>query len=281
MKPAFTANNAPTAPLPDFTGKTVLVTGSTQNLGHTIALLFAQAGARTILHGRRLTDAESACERIRTSMTNVALSPDALHATHFALGDEPAIDAAFADLIRRDLLPDILINNAAHLGLGDDTTFLGQTPAFFREVIDANLHGTFRCSQLAARHLRDAGRPGAIINITSLAGERAIWGRTAYCTSKAALEGLTRAMSLELAQHDIRVNCISAGYIWTPRWNDLSPEQTARRHQNTPGRAPTQQDEIARLALFLASDQAPTLIGSRIVIDGGLNVQQVPADVVV
>ncbi len=178
-------------------------------------------------------------------------------------------------------MPDILVNNAAHLGLGDDTTFLGQTPAFFREVIDANLHGTFLCSQLAARHLRDARRPGAIINITSLAGERSIWGRSGYCTSKAALEGLTRAMSLELAQHNIRVNCISAGYIWTPRWNDLSPEQTARRHQNTPGRAPTQQEEIARLALFLASEQAPTLIGSRIVIDGGLNAQQVPSDVVV
>jgi 3-oxoacyl-[acyl-carrier protein] reductase len=269
------------APLPDFSGKTVLVTGSTQNLGHTIALLFARAGARTILHGRRLADAESACQRIRTSTAGDVLSADALHATHFSLGDATSIEAAFADLARRDLMPDILVNNAAHLGLGDDTSFLGQTPAFFREVIDANLHGTFLCSQLAARHLRDAGRPGAIIQITSLAGERAIWGRSAYNTSKAALEGLTRAMSLELAQHAIRVNCISAGYIWTPRWNDLSPEQTARRNLNTPGRAPTQQEEIARLALFLASDQAPTLIGSRIVIDGGLNAQQVPSDVVV
>lgn len=264
------------SPLPDFTGHTVLVTGSTQNLGHTIALLFASAHARTILHGRALADAEEACCRVRKD------TPSAdVHAVNFSLGDIASIDAAFSNLKSRGLMPDILVNNAAHLGLGDDTSFLGQTPEFFGEVIGANLMGTMRCSQLAAAHLRDERHGGSIINITSLAGERPIWGRSAYSASKAALEGLTRAMSLELTQHDIQVNCISAGYIWTPRWNDLSPEQEARRNANTPGHKPTQQEEIARLTLFLASRQAPTLIGSRIVIDGGLNAQQVPGDVVV
>lgn len=264
------------SPLPDFTGHTVLVTGSTQNLGHTIALLFARAGARTIVHGRALADAETAACRIKTDTPSAAV-----HAVHFSLGDFASIETAFASLRGRGLMPDILVNNAAHLGLGHDTTFLGQTPEFFGEVIGANLMGTSRCCQLAATHLRDVGKGGSIINITSLAGERPIWGRSAYCASKAALEGLTRAMSLELAQHDIQVNCISAGYIWTPRWNDLTPEQLARRRANAPCHEPTQQDEIARLTLFLASRQAPTLIGSRIVIDGGLNAQQVPGDVVV
>ena len=264
------------SPLPDFTGQTVLVTGSTQNLGHTIALVFARANARTILHGRALADAEEACCRVRED------SPSAdVHAVNFSLGDKASIEAAFANLKSRGLMPDILVNNAAHLGLGDDTSFLGQTPEFFGEVISANLIGTMRCSQLAAAHLRDENHGGSIINITSLAGERPIWGRSAYSTSKAALEGLTRAMSLELAQHDIQVNCISAGYVWTPRWNDLPPEHEARRRANTPGREPTQQDEIARLTLFLASRQAPTLIGSRIVIDGGLSAQQAPRDAAV
>ncbi len=264
------------SPLPDFTGHTVLVTGSTQNLGHTIALLFARAGAQTIVHGRAREDAEAAACRIKTDTPSAEV-----HATHFSLGDNASIEIAFAGLAERGLMPDILVNNAAHLGLGEDTSFLGQTPEFFGEVIGANLIGTSRCCQLAATHLRDLGKGGSIINITSLAGERPIWGRSAYCASKAALEGLTRAMSLELAQHDIQVNCISAGYIWTPRWNDLTPEQLARRRANAPCHEPTQQDEIARLTLFLASRQAPTLIGSRIVIDGGLNAQQVPCDVVV
>ena len=251
------------SPLPDFTGHNVLVTGSTQNLGHTIALLFARANARTILHGRSLADAEESCCRVRKD------SPSAdVHALNFSLGDKASIEAAFASLKSRGLMPDILVNNAAHLGLGDDTSFLGQTPEFFGEVISANLIGTMRCSQLAAAHLRDENHGGSIINITSLAGERPIWGRSAYSASKAALEGLTRAMSLELAQHDIQVNCISAGYVWTPRWNDLPPEHEARRRANTPGREPTQQDEIARLTLFLASRQAPTLIGSRIASPG-------------
>lgn len=264
------------APLPDFTGHTVLVTGSTQNLGHTIASLFARAGARVIVHGRALAAAEAACRSLKSDTP----SPQ-VFATAFDLGDLASIDAAFAGLKERGLMPDILVNNAAHLGLGADTTFLGQTPEFFGEVIGANLLGTMRCCQLAATPLRDQGRGGAIINITSLAGERSIWGRSAYCASKAALEGLTRAMSLELAQHGIQVNCISAGYIWTPRWNDLTPEQLTRRRANAPCHEPTQQEEIARLTLFLASGQAPSLIGSRIVIDGGLNAQQVPADVVV
>lgn len=264
------------APLPDFTGHTALVTGSTQNLGHTIARLFARAGARVIVHGRALADAEVACGRIRAEIPSAEV-----HAVNFSLGDAASIETAFGRLAERGLMAGILVNNAAHLGLGDDTSFLGQTPGFFGEVIEANLLGTFRCSQLVAAHLRDQGRGGAIINITSLAGERAIWGRSAYCASKAALEGLTRAMSLELAQDGIRVNCISAGYIWTPRWDDLPPAHVARRRANTPVREPTQQEEIARLTLFLASGQAPTLIGSRIVIDGGLNAQQVPFDMVV
>ncbi|MFA6289944.1 MAG: SDR family oxidoreductase [Opitutaceae bacterium] len=264
------------SPLPDFSGHTALVTGATQNLGYTIALLFARAGARTLVHGRTAAEAGDAAGRMR------AKAPAAeIHAVAFELGSTAAIDTAFADLDLRGLAPDILVNNAAHLGLAPDTSFTGQTPEFFREVMEVNLFGGLRCSQLVAASLCGRKRGGSIINITSLAGERPIWGRSAYCASKAALEGLTRAMSLELARHDIQVNCISAGYIWTPRWDGLTPEQVARRRANTPGGEPTQQDEIARLTLFLASKQAPTLIGSRIVIDGGLNAQQVPGDVVV
>lgn len=261
------------SPNADFSGKTVMVTGATQNLGFTIATHFARAGARTIIHGLTLPDAESACERI------LGIVPDAeVHPTHFALEDLSAIESSFDNLSRDGLLPDILVNNAAHLGLGN-SGFLEQTPEYFREVVDVNLIGTFRCSQLAALGMKARGQGGVIINITSLAGERAIWGRTAYCASKAALEGLTRAMSLELAQFQIRVNAISAGYIWTTRWEALTPEQEERRRQNIPARAPTQQDEIAHLTLFMASDRIPSLIGERVVIDGGLNVQQLPWDV--
>ncbi len=263
-------------PPSEFSGRTVLVTGSARNLGFTLARRFARAGACVIIHARSLAEAEEARRRMEMDTPGVRLET-----AGFPLEDPAAIEAAFAELAGRDLVPDILVNNAAHLGLGADTTFLGQPPGFFEEVIATNLTGAFHCSRQVAARLRDRGRGGSIIHITSLAGERAIWGRSAYCTSKAALEGLARAMALELAQHDIQVNCISAGYIHTPRWETLSPGQVARRRANTPCRGPTRQEEIAELAAFLASRRTPTLIGSRIVIDGGLNIQQLPSDVTV
>lgn len=255
-----------------FQGKTVLVTGSTQNLGNSIAMLFAQAGARVVIHGSTPLKTEAA----RVMMASAL--PDAeIHATAFDLGKQEQIDAAFADLDARGLTPDILVNNAAHLGLGV-SGFLEQSPEFFREVLEVNLFGAFRCSQLAALRMRERGG-GAIVHISSLAGERVIWDRGGYNASKAALDGLARSMATELAPLGIRVNSISLGYVWTPRWDQLGLEKAARRRANIPCGQPTQQDEVARLALFLASDAAPSLIGSRILMDGGLSLQQVPRDV--
>ncbi|MFA6175254.1 MAG: SDR family oxidoreductase [Phycisphaerae bacterium] len=262
------------APATHFTGKTVLVTGSTQNLGHTIAAEFARAGARVVIHGISQEEAELACEALL-----VTLPEAALEAQGFDLGDEAGIDAGFCHLKQRGLMPDVLVNNAAHLGLGN-SEFLEQTPEFFRQVVEVNLFAPFRCSQLAAMEMKKRGG-GAIINISSLAGERSIWRHSAYSTSKAALDGLTRGMALELAPLGIRVNAIAPGYVWTPRWEQLPPGTEHRRKTNTPAVNPTAQEEIAHLALFLASDAAPTLVGARLVIDGGLGIQQVPRDVAV
>ncbi|MBN8709334.1 MAG: 3-oxoacyl-ACP reductase [Verrucomicrobia bacterium 61-8] len=255
----------------DFSARTVLVTGSTANLGYSIARAFARSGARVVVHGPNDRETDQAAARLKEEV------PTALvEAISFDLGQQTQIDEAFVTLEKRGLLPDILINNAAHLGLGK-SGFLEQTPDFFREVIEVNLFGTFRCSQLSAQGMAKRGG-GAIITISSLAGERAIWSRSGYNTSKAALDGLMRSMALDLAPHGIRVNSISPGYVWTPRWNALSPDVIERRKHNIPAGEPTRQDEIARTVLFLASDAAPSLTGAGIIIDGGLSVQQVPKD---
>ncbi len=255
----------------DFSSRTVLVTGSTANLGSSIARAFARSGARVIIHGPTGREANEAAARLKEEISTALVET-----ISFDLAHQAQIDEAFAALEKRDLLPDILINNAAHLGLGT-SGFLEQAPDFFRQVIEVNLFGTFRCSQLAAQGMAKRGG-GAIITISSLAGERAIWGRSGYNTSKAALNGLMRSMALDLAPYGIRVNSISPGYVWTPRWDALSTEVATRRKLNIPSSEPTQQDEIAQTALFLACDTAPSLIGANIVIDGGLNVQQVPRD---
>jgi 3-oxoacyl-[acyl-carrier protein] reductase len=267
MTPVFPSS------LLSFAGKTVLVTGSSRNLGYTLAAGFAEAGARVIVHGSHGT-VEEARERL------TELYPQAeVHAASFDLGDATAIERAFDELSEKGLMPDVLVNNAAHLGLGE-SGFLAQTPEHFRDILEVNLFGAFQCAQLVARHLKAIGG-GAIINISSLAGERGIHGRSGYNVSKAALDGLTRSMAQELSGDSVRVNAVVLGYVWTERWNALSPEDTQRRLLNTPAGAPSSQEEIARLVMFLASEAAPTLVGARIVLDGGLNVQQVPRDVVV
>lgn len=255
----------------DFSTRTVLVTGSTANLGFSIACAFARSGARVIVHGPTGKETAEAASRLKEE------SPAArVEAIAFDLARQEQIDDAFDQLEKRNLLPDILVNNAAHLGLGT-SGFLEQSAEFFREVIEVNLFGTFRCSQLSARGMARRGG-GAIITISSLAGERAIWGRSGYNTSKAALDGLMRSMALDLAPQGIRINSISPGYVWTPRWNALSPDVIDRRKRNIPAGEPTRQDEIAQTVLFLASDATPSLTGAGIIIDGGLSIQQVPKD---
>jgi len=254
-----------------FTGKTVLVSGSSRNLGLTIAAAFVEAGARVILHGSE-ANLKTAYEQLKARYPEAVLTQ-----LSFDLGDPSAIDAAFADLEAKGLMPDVLVNNAAHLGLGD-SGFLEQSPDFFRHVMEVNLFGAFRCAQLTAQHLKRTGG-GAIVNISSLAGQRGIYGRSAYNVSKAALDSMTRAMAQELSGYGIRVNSLVLGYVWTERWNHLADGVEDRRRKNVPSAAPSSPEEIARTVLFLASESAPTLVGAQVVLDGGMNIQQVPQDV--
>lgn len=248
-----------------------LVTGSSHNLGLAIARHLADQVATVVVHGIDDAVATAAAARI------AAETPGAdLQAIGFDLSEPAAIEAGFAALAGRGLAPDVLVNNAAHLGLGPDGVLDGK-PGFLREVFEVNVFAVHLCSVLAARHMAQAGR-GAIVNISSLAGERAILGRTAYNASKAAVDGLTRSMAIELAPLGIRVNAIAPGYIWSERWTRISDDEAAARRARIPAGEPTAQEEIAALVAFLASDRAGTLTGERIVVDGGLNAQQNPPD---
>lgn len=249
--------------------RTVLVTGAAHNLGLAIARQFAAEGAHVVTHARTRDDAEAAAAAIAAS--GATADP-----VWFDLAEPAAIERGFAELDDRGTVVDVLVLNAAHLGLSEEGT-IDQTFDFFDEVMAVNVSGAYRCSVLVARRLIAEGRRGAIVVISSLAGERAIHGRLAYNTSKAAVDGLVRSLAIDLAPDGIRVNGIAPGYVWSDRWEGISAAEAAARRSLIPAGVETTQGEIARLAVFLASDASPTLTGERIVIDGGLSAQQSPS----
>lgn len=250
----------------------VVVTGADVNIGAAIAHHLASAGWGLVVHGRTAAEAETALGLLLTRVPGaVAIE------TSCDLASPAEIDAAWARLDDRGVVVDAVVNNAADQAIQNDG-FLD--PELFESVFAVNVFGALRVARHCAQRLIAGELPGAIVNISSLAGQRGIPGRPAYSSSKAALDGITRGMALELAGHGITVNPIAAGYVHNGRWADLSDESLDRRRKNIPVGVPTFPDEIAHLAELLISRRLPSMTGSTLVIDGGLSVQQVPADTV-
>lgn len=255
----------------DFSGKTAMVTGSSRNLGFGIVKAFLDSGARVVLHGSSQQSVTRAGEILKEEQpgASVFLLP-------CDLGSTAEVDAAYATLQEQDWLPDVLVNNAAHQGLGR-SDLLAQEEDFFREVVEVNLMATFRLSRLVARHMKQKGA-GAIVNISSVAGLRSLTDRSAYSVSKAAINGLTRSMAIELSPFGILVNEVSPGYVWTERWNNLDREVECYRRATIASGRPSSSEEIAAMVLFLASGVAPSMVGANIVMDSGFDAEWLPPD---
>ncbi|HXH84538.1 MAG TPA: SDR family NAD(P)-dependent oxidoreductase, partial [Candidatus Tectomicrobia bacterium] len=162
--------------------------------------------------------------------------------------------------------PEVVVNNA---GVFPRVAFLDMRDADWDHVLGVNLTGTFLVAQAAARVLVSAGRPGAIVNISSSAVRGDPRG-VHYSASKAGVIGLTRAMALALAPHRIRVNAIAPGLTDTaqPRHGNTEAELAARAREIPLGRMATP-DEIARVAVFLATDEAAWITGEVVHVNGG------------
>jgi 3-oxoacyl-[acyl-carrier protein] reductase len=252
-----------------FKDKRVLVTGASRHTGFGIARAFAKEGAIVILNATTAVKAADAAASIRTETGARIIEAPA------NIADRAQVEAMF-ELIKRECGGmDVLVNNAAHLGIGP--SFLETSPEFFAEVVAVNLFGTFHCSQLAAR-LMVAQGGGAIVHIGSNTSDRPIRNRSAYVASKGGLDALTRAMAIELGPLNVRVNMVVAGYIRTTRWDALDPAHAARRRANIPLGMEATAEEIAAAAMFLASNESSRITGARLVVDGGVTTQMVPPD---
>jgi 3-oxoacyl-[acyl-carrier protein] reductase len=241
-------------------GKIALVTGAQQGIGKAIALAYGREGASVVIN---YLDNQAAAEEIASQIR--------------ALGQRAvplAGDVAQAADIRRMVEAgeslggiDILVNNA---GIFPRVEFLDMTEAQWDEVLNVNLKGTFLCTQAVAQKLVERGRPGAVINLASSAAFRSSPRGVHYVASKAGIVGVTRATALELAPYRVRVNAIAPGTTDTaqPRYGMSEEELQAAGRQVPLGRMGIPED-VADLAVFLASDAARHITGQTIHVNGG------------
>jgi len=162
---------------------------------------------------------------------------------------------------------DVLVNNA---GTGHSTPFLELELDEWRQVIAVHLEGPFVCAQRAARRMVADGRPGRIVNVTSVHEQVPLRGAAAYCAAKGGLGLLTKVMSLELAEHGIAVNAVAPGEIATPMTGaeDVDPASEAR--PGIPLGRPGDAREVAAAIAYLASPESSYVTGASLVIDGGM-----------
>lgn len=246
--------------------RTALVTGGAGPIGFAIASALREAGARVHLADR---DEQSTREAVERLGGGTHIQPAVAD-----LRDNAALRRMFEHVVGASDRLDILVNNAAHLGVG--YSFLDTPDDLLADVLATNLRATFVLSQLAARRMVEQ-RAGAIVHLGSTSASRAIRNRSAYIASKGGVESLTRAMAVELAPHGVRVNLVAPGYVRTPRWDELDATARDRRRSNIPsGREATPAD-VAATVRWLC-DPANTVTGQRLAVDGAAEAQAYPAD---
>lgn len=242
------------------TGKCAVVTGAFGGLGRHFAETLARAGASVALVGRRIEEGERFAAQLRAAGAKaVACAMD--------VTNPESVRAAF-DQVSAALGPvSVLVNNA---GVAVTKPFLEVSEEDWASVVDVNLNGAWRVAQAGARHMRDHGQGGSIVNIASITGLRVAGAISAYVASKAGLIQLTKAMALELARHRIRVNALAPGYIETDINRDFFAGETGQALiKRIPQRRIGKPEELDGPLLLLASEASSYMTGSVIVADGG------------
>jgi glucose 1-dehydrogenase len=245
------------------TNKVAMVTGSATGIGQAIALAYAKEGAAVAVD----------------CVGDVSAADETLHAIQAVNGRALAISADVSDpgqvqhLIAQTVATfgrlDILVNNA---GIEFKRPFLEFPLELWQKTIAVDLTGPWLCAQAAARQMVQQGKGGRIINISSVHEDLPMPANAAYCAAKGGLRMLMRTIAVELAPHQITVNNIGPGAIYTPIDQDVeaNPGLEAQLMAEIPLGRWGRPEEVAELAIYLASDAAAYVTGSTHFIDGGM-----------
>jgi NAD(P)-dependent dehydrogenase (short-subunit alcohol dehydrogenase family) len=251
------ASPLPQAPSFRLDGKRALVTGAGRGIGLAAAAALAAAGAHVTLAARTVEEIEAAAAAIR-EQGHVA---DALSLN---MNDLVAVSQAMEATEPFD----IFVNNA---GTNRPKPFVEVSIDDFDTVMNLNVRSAYFAAQAVVRRLIAAGKPGSIINVSSQMGHVGGVNRTVYCTSKFAIEGMTKAMAVELGPHNIRVNTLCPTFIETPMTRPFLADPNFRNNVLSKiklGRL-GQVEDLTGAIVFLASDASSLMTGSSLLVDGG------------
>lgn len=243
--------------------KVVIITGARQGMGRTHALTLAKAGAKVVVSDISQEDCQKVVEEIeKKGGEALAIKCD--------VSKKKEVEEMVKKTVKKFGKIDVLVNNA---GICQFKSFLELTEEEWNRTLDINLKGYFLCAQAVAKEMAKQ-KSGVIINIASVAmGQQGIGfpNIAHYCASKGGIVGMTEALAVELAPHNIRVNAVSPGMIETPMISSIKqdPKTMEAMLARVPMHRAGKPEEISNLVLFLASDESSYMTGSTVVVDGG------------
>jgi 3-oxoacyl-[acyl-carrier protein] reductase len=251
-----------------FKGKVAVVTGGATGLGRNVAIEFGRLGCSVAfcfvdLPGRDVRETALLTETALSSM-GVGVYADVCD-----VRDRAQVDR-FVEKVRAKFETiHFLVNNA---GVANDGAHWRLTPAEWSEVIETNLTGAFHMSSAVAPIFRGQ-RYGKVVNVSSHLAGRPGFGVASYAASKSGLEGLTRAIAVELGPCNVNVNAVAPGFIRTERLQLLPPEVIDKARKSSVLGRIAEPEDVARVIIFLCSDEARHITGQTIVVDGGLSLE--------